>query len=237
MEIINLNTNNEAPEVGKLNVFQKIAGVVVSPSETMKAIAAKPTVIVPIIMFLLMPLALYILRYDLYEEFMRNITQMSLENSSANMTPEQIAAAVDMSVKIGIFSTPLSMMLNWLIGTAILFGIMKIFKGEGNFKQYLSVTGYAYVIMVVYYLLCIPVSYMTGTLMLNSSLALIVPHMKESLLYGILRGLDFFSLWYFLVIGIGAAAVSKVSKAKVYTVVGIIFIVSIAMAINTLKFM
>lgn len=239
MEMLNLNTNNGNEEVRQMNVFEKLAGVLVNPAETMKSIAAKPGVLIPMLIMVVAPLLLSLVQKDLYESFIRQISEASLaaNPAAAQMTQEQIQANLNLSVKIATYAAPVNVIVSWLLGTAILFGIMKIFKGQGSFKQYLSVTGYASVITAVSFLLTLAVSYVTGSVNLNSSLALLVPDMKGELLYGILRGLDLFIIWHYAVIAIGVSVLSKVGKAKVYSIVGLMFAVALFLGVSSYKFM
>ncbi|MCX7710952.1 MAG: YIP1 family protein [Clostridia bacterium] len=239
MEIINLNTNNQNPEIREMNVLQRMIGIIVNPVETMKSIAEKPTMLFAVILMAAAPALLYFLRASLYGDFMKYIMEMTMasSNSSAQVTPEQMQASIGIYTKLGPVIAGVGGLFGWFVGAAVLFGIMKIFKGQGTFKQYLSITAFASVIMSVYYLLSLALSYVTGTLLLNSSLALLVPDMKGELTYGLLRILDLFYVWHYAVIGIGVAVVSKVSKAKVYPVVAIVFIVSMLIGINSYKYM
>ena len=220
--------NNENQEVKGLNFFQRVTGIIVSPRETMKDLVRKPRILFPMLLMVLSVLLYQLLRFDLYKEFLKYVMQMSLQQQGMQISPEQLEASMGLYVIFGMAGAPLGAIIAWIAGSAILLGIMKIFKGEGSFKQYLSVTGYAYVIYLLYLLVSLGLSYSTGELYINDSPALFASGMKGTMLYGFLRGIGLFTVWQYIVAGIGVVELSKVSRAKVYSLMAI-FIVIVAL--------
>lgn len=245
MEEFNSNNNfyqgntDEYKDVEQISFIKRVIGIIFSPAETMKVLIAKPRILFPIILMIITTPAFYFLRFDLFKDYTKQIIEASLANNP-QITPETIQKAMPLYINLGLYGSPFGELLTWLVFAALLFGIMKLFKGEGNFKQYLSIVGYSYIIYFLYILLCTVVSYFSGSLLLNASATnitnLFVPDMKGSYVYGLLRGLDFFAIWRFIVIGIGTALVSKVSKAKVYSVISLIFIAVVLYGAMSLKF-
>ena len=236
--IVNLDEDSNAAKMG---FFQRVIGVIVSPSETMKDLIAKPRVLFATLLTALSMLGLYLIRFQMYKDFMKTTMELTLANSNKQLTPEQIQSAMPITVITGLIGTPIGSVLAWIVGAAILFGLIKLFKGEGKFKQYLAITGYAYVIMFLYILLSAIVSFFSGSLLLDSSVTnitnLFLPDLKGTYVYGVLRGIDFFTIWHYIVIGIGITLVSKLSKPKVYSIILIIYIASILIGANNLKLM
>ncbi|HEX9062536.1 MAG TPA: Yip1 family protein [Clostridia bacterium] len=244
MEEFNSNNNfhpgitDEYSDVEQKGFIKRVIGIIVSPGETMKVLIAKPRILFPIILMAVSMLGFYLLRFDLYKDFLKQAMEMQLANNP-NLTRESIESIMPITTVSGLIGAPFGVLLNWVIISAILFGIMKFFKGEGSFKQYLSITGYSYVIMFIFIILSAVSSYFTNSIMFNSSLTnitnLFMPDIKGSYLYGILRGVDFFTIWHYVVIGIGIALVSKVSKSKVYSVLSLIFIATVLIGAFNLK--
>jgi hypothetical protein len=243
MENLELNTAAEglSTDVENMNFFQRIIGIVVSPSKTMEYLIAKPKILFAILSTALGTLGLYAIRFPLYKDFLKQAMEISMANSSTKLTPDQIQQAIPMASIVGLVSTPITSLITWIIGAAVLFGLIKIFKGQGSFLQVASITGYAYVISLIYLIISLIVSFFTGSILFNSSLTnitnLFVPDLQGSFLYGVIRGIDLFTIWHYAVIGIGITLLSKIDKVKVWSIISIIYIATILIGANSLKIM
>ncbi|MDP9749865.1 MULTISPECIES: Yip1 family protein [Thermoanaerobacter] len=232
----NLELKNEE-QVKEMNFMQRVIGIIISPTETMKNLMEKPRILYPILAMVFGMVLLYLIRFPVFSEYIKNNVQMTLSQSGVSLTQEQIDAAVKMAPYMAMISTPINQLLTWFISTAIIFGLIKLFKGQGSFKQYLSITGYAYTITLLYILLSLVVSFFTGELTINSSLGLFAQSLKGSYIYGIMRSIDLFNIWYYVVIAIGVSLVSKISKAKACSIVALVYIGQILLQANSLKLM
>lgn len=231
-----LQTNNSTDEtiksdVKKMKPLQRIAAVIVSPAAAMKDIEVSPKVLLPILAMIIAPVLLMLVNLEAYKETLREYMSNMAEQIGTSMTPEQIDMQVNIGSITGLVSTPVTQVLLWILGTAILFGLMKAFKGQGGFKQYLSVTGYAFVITILSYAVITISSFLTGQFSLEvpvTSIASLLPvDLKGNFLYGMAKGFELFSIWQYVVIAIGAITVSKLESKKVYAVVSIIFIATL----------
>lgn len=221
-------TPENIPEVKSLSFFQRVIGIIVSPSETMKNLIAKPRILFPILAMALSMLALMIVTMPMLQEFTRQAVENQLAKAGQSATSEQLDAFARIGIISGMVSAPVATIAMWLAGAAILLGVIKIFKGEGSFKQFLSITGYAYVISMLYLILVTVLTLATGTYYAQSpvtSLATLLPSdMKGTFAYGFLSKIELFSIWQFIVITIGVTQVSKLSKNKVYSIMAVLFI-------------
>jgi hypothetical protein len=229
--------NNEGKQ--GMSFFQRITGVLVSPEKAMRDIAGRPGVLFPILMIALTPVVYTLLRFPLYMEYLRFTTEAAMNSSglNADTSAEQMELILKVGSITGIIGIAFGVLLTWLIGTAIIFGITRLFKGQGSFKQFMSVTGYAQVIMVVFYLISFGVSFFSGEYYFNSSLALFVPALKGSFIYGFLRSIDFFTIWQYAVAGIGISIVSGLGKVRIYTVIYVLYVLLALISAGTNKLM
>jgi len=231
MDNLNANVGGEAVVVSNMGFFQKIAGVIFSPGKTMRSIAERPKILFPLLLAAFSQVIVYLVRYPLYQDFMAETLKKSMEiqktKFNIELTPQQVDQALQIQSISSLVATPIMTLLVWLIGTAVVYGLLKAFKGQGKFKSYLAVTGYAYIITLLYQLIVIAVSFFTGSLYLMvplTSLASLLPaDMAGTFLFGVIKGIDLFSIWFYAVIAIGLAEASKVKKTTVYTIVGIVF--------------
>ncbi len=239
METVKFGIGNETPPTGKMNFLQRVVGIITSPAEVMKDLSEKPRILFPILVAALGTLIFYLLRLDLFKEFSTHVVELGLEQSNQAMTPQQVEAAKSMGWWITLIATPFTGLFQWFISATVMFGLAKLLKGEGKYKQYLSVVGYSSVVIVLSLLITFAVSFFTNSIMLDSSLAnltnLFAPGLKGSFLYGIIRGIDLFIVWQYCVIGIGIAVVSKLSKAKAYGIAALLCAVYILMSANSLR--
>lgn len=214
----------ETGEIRSMSLFQRVVGIIVSPAETMKSLINKPRIVLPIIMIAFGLIALYIIRLPLYKETLRSGIELALQNANIQMTPAQIDDKVNTGAILNLAGTPFGALIGWIIWASLIFALIKIFKGEGRYKQYLSVTGYSYVIIILYYVLSLIISLATNTLAIDlritSAANLLPAGTKDTLpfLYGILSGVEVFAIWRLVVTGIGLKLLSKLSSIKVYSI-------------------
>lgn len=221
-----------------LSFFQRIISTFTSPGKLMSDLAAKPRILFPAIMIAFAQLALYIIRLPLYKDFLRKSAIASSELTESlmgtEMTPEMIERSVSAGTIQSYFTTPLGSLFAWLFITVVFFAIFKITGSNGKFKQFLSITGYAYIISVLYIIITFIASFFTGSLHLDmplTSLAtLLSTDMKGNFLYGMLKGVDVFGIWYYTVIAIGLTAITDLKKTTVYSIVAGVFIVGLIIA-------
>lgn len=233
MSDLQTNITGEEVTIKKMGFLQRVAGVITSPGKVMENLAARPRILFPLFLIAFAQLALYMIRLPLYQDFLRKTmqatSQLTESLTGVTMTPELMEQALSRSVSQSIITTPIGSLFYWLLITVIFFAIFKIAGAQGKFKQYLSVTGYAYVITALYLLITLCVSYFTGSLHLDMPLTSIAnvfgEGMKGSFVFGLLKGLDVFSIWYYAVMAIGLQAVSGFKKRTVYGIVAAIFII------------
>lgn len=234
---INQETPTETP-----GFLKRLLWVFTSPGKLMASLAQRPKVLLTLILAAIPLDLLYYLQMPLFKDFLRNTMIQQSESSymqslGVEMTPEMIEAQLPTQIIATLITTPLGAIIMLLVSALICFAIFRIMGGEGKFKAYLSVVSHANVITVLYTLLLIPITYITGTLNLTSSITslstLVSKDAVSPMLYSILNSLDLFSIWYYIVAAIGMTAVSKLKKKNVYIVVAVLFVISTIITIYT----
>lgn len=232
---VNYQADNNEVAVKKMSFLQRLVGVLLSPGTVMENLAERPRVLFGILASLLAMPLFYLLRLPLYINYLRDTAIKAIpfnkERLGVETTPEMIEQQLPFSAVIGIIGVAFMGIVMLLIITLIFFAIFKIMGGQGKFKAYLSVTGYAYVITILYFIVTAIASFFTGSLHDTTpltSLANLLPQdMKGQFLYGMANGVDIFGIWYYAVIAIGMAKVSKINKTYVYGAVCIVFIIGL----------
>lgn len=231
---VTVNNLYEEAAVEQPGFFKRLLWVFTSPGKLMASLAEKPRILFWMIFGSLPMEILYIVRMPLFKDMLRktSLAQSDLyEAYGLEMTPEMVEASLPSAITMGLITTPLAMLGGFLLTALIFFAIFKLMSGQGKYKAYLSVVVHANIITVLYTLLLIPISYITGSFHESApltSLATLAPvDMAGTAFYTFLASIDIFKIWYYVVLAIGFCAVSKLKKKHVYIATGVIFLVGI----------
>jgi hypothetical protein len=169
MSDLQIRTINEDVSVEQPGFFKRLLWVFTSPGKLMAALAEKPRVLFWLIVGAIATDIKYLIRMPLFKDTLRQqaLAQAQsgfYESLGIEMTPEMIEASLPSSVNIGLISVPLTFIASFLLSALIFFAILKLLGGKGKYKGYLSVVVHANIILVLYTLLVIPISYITGSL-------------------------------------------------------------------------
>jgi Yip1 domain. len=212
----------------QLGFLKRIFGVFFWPGKTMECLSERPRILFPLLFVAITNAAMILSVLPMYKEYMRSILEAQSARMGTALTPEQYDRAINIAVFSSPFSVAAGVAAKLVIGSLILWGIIKIFKGQGNFKQVLSVTGYAVGMISVLSIIAKVVQIrLTGVFdtMSYTNLAVLMPKMDGNFFYGMAKFLDVFSIWQYAVIAIGVASVSRLPKKKAYMIVGAIFVI------------
>ncbi|RCX12221.1 Yip1-like protein [Anaerobacterium chartisolvens] len=235
MSDFQISTEGSVEMGNKMGFFQRVLGVIASPSRTMENLCGKPRILFPILAMIFGMAALYALRFPLYQDTIRPAMEAAIIQQGTPVSEEQMDMIVTSGAIGGMVALPFTALFMWIAMTALIFAAVKIFKGKGSFKQYCSITGYAYVIMLLYFVLTLVASFFTNSIQLDTSLLalkkLVAPGVLTdgfagSFVSALLKSFDFFGIWQYVVISIGVAYASKMSMKKSYIIVFTLFIAS-----------
>ncbi len=241
MSELQVTTMNKEGSSVQPGFFKRLLWIFTSPGRLMTALSEKPKVLICMIIGALAMDIKYIVRMPLYKDMLRQAALAQAQSGlyeayGIEMTPQMIEESLPTSMIAGLIAGPLTVILiNFLLVALIFFAILKLMGGQGKFKAYLSVMVHANMIMVLYTLLVIPISYVTGSLhetpTLTSLATLLSSDQAGTLVYSILSAIDVFAIWYYMVLAIGFAAVSKLKKKYVYAVTAGIFLIGIIISV------
>ncbi len=222
-------------EKPKLSFFKRVGNIIVAPKRTMDDLKERPRILFPFVLISITYLLYLVIHFSLYNEYMleaaKRSQQVMYEYAGVTYTQEALEQLAKVQSITGLVTAPIGAVIGWIIGAAILFGTVKIFRGEGRFKQYLSVTGYAHVILALYTLIKIIVTFFSGTLYLDTPLvslgALFGGGSRQGFLYAVACGIDLYSIWFYCVIAVGVATVSGLGKKKSYIIMAVLFVLTL----------
>jgi len=202
------------------NTLQRIAGVLMSPAQTFEDVARRPDVVFPLLIIVAISVITTLLivpRVDFAATYREAF-------ESANMPPQQMERSIRIAAAFGkaiAYFGPLLQVVAFAVIGGVLLIAFRVFGGEGDFKQAFSVTLYSWMP------LCIKSVLATGVLLtkktmtlvdlanpLRSNLAFLADMKGRPILFSLLGSLDLFTIWTLVLVIIGFAAISRLSRVR-----------------------
>ncbi len=219
----------------KPNPFQRIVGVLISPDETFASIARQPDWIVPLLIMLVLSMAGGILiaqRVD-FTELAREAMESSPQ--TAQIPADRLESTIRFTaaiMKVGTYSAPVISIIFLLIVAGVLLLAFRIFGGEGNFVQAFSVTVYAWYPRLIKGLVALVVLLSRKSMSvfdlqnpLLSNLGFLFDPKTHPLQFALGISLDLFSIWSLILLIIGFATISRLTRARSAVIVVSLWIV------------
>ncbi len=239
MSDLQVRNFSEEIAVKRPGFFKRLFWLFMAPGKLMNELAEKPRVLFWMffwpIAFVLPSIIQWPLYLDMLRKEMANSSDYMESLLGIEMTPEMIEQSVQQGSVSGLITTGVMMLVSAVLMALIFFAIFKIFGGKGKFKAYLSVVVHSNIIIVLYSLLLIPISYLTNDLHqsipLTSLGTLVSAEDVSPALLGLLVKLDIFAIWRYAVMGIGFASVSQMKKKTVYIITGAIFLIGVIVGV------
>jgi hypothetical protein len=205
------------------STFGRLAGVLVSPTKTFKAIAEKPTWAVALLILVVIGVLTGVLMSGRVD--WADVTRDSLEAQGQELPEEQLDRIIDFQEKAGpalmIGGSLVAQPLVYMLLALVFMVVFKMLGGDLNFLRSFSVILHGMMPRAVMGLLSIPVilgkdefgfeELKDGTV-LTSNLGAFAPEDAGTALVALLSSVDLFSLWVLALLIIGYGTVAKVSK-------------------------
>ncbi len=229
----------------QLSNTEAMSGVITAPGETYETIANTPKKnywILPVIIFIIVNLVatfLFMSDKELVDKTMEKQKEAMREQFDKNvkegkMTQEDANKAMESMNPAGIFFKalafggavigPIIMLL--LLSVVYLLGL-KIMKAQFDFTNVLNVVGLALLIVAIGNLISIVISVLKGDMTTVGPGLLFNEESVGKKVYGLLTKLDVFSLWFYIVVAIGLAKISRIEVVKTVSLVFGVWIVYI----------
>ena len=206
--------------------IERIIGALFSPDETFRDIAAKPDILIPLVIILVLSTIVGIVLAPRLE-FDSLRTQMAAKNP--NLAPEDIDRMVKMAGAIGkvsSYASPILVACSFVIIAAVLLLAFRLFGGEGTFRQAFSITIYAWIPRVIQSVILTVIISIKGTADVNdvptlvrSNPAVFVDMADHPVLFSFLSTFDLFTIWTVVLLIIGFAYMSRFTRARSATII------------------
>lgn len=202
--------------------FARLVNVLLSPDEAFASIARRPDWLVPLLLFMAISLVSgYVFAHHV--DFAAPVREQM--EAQGKLTSDQINAQVKVISafsKVFAYCSPLIAVIVFLVAAAVLMLAYRMMAGEGDFRQYFSVTLYAWVPQIIQSVIMTVILSLRSELtsagdlptLVRSNLAFLVDMHEHQVLFSFLSSLDVFTIWSLVLMIIGFAHVSRFSKQK-----------------------
>jgi len=229
-------------EENELSVSDKLIGVFTEPAKTFEQISKTQIKVVdwliPVFVFIVaVALSTIIMqtnpqiKYSLLDKQMETI-QKSLDNavSSGRITQDQadeqlekIRERMETGGPMMLFPQVMGIVIFsfiiFFIISGFFYGITKFFlKGTGNFNAALVAYGLPFHILTVQTILQVIIALLLGKIISDLSLATLLGVDKTNIGGFLLSKLDAFTIWFYVIVGIGFAKMFKSDNVKKYVI-------------------
>lgn len=214
----------QQPAAPHRSFVQRLTGVLFSPDETFADIVAKPNVLAPLMLMLVISIVSAVLlvpRMD-FDTMIRD--QLERSGKAATMSAGDLDRAARMGssfAKLIGYTSPVLSIVIWVLMAGVLLITFRLFGGQGNFAQAFAVTLYAWMPLLVKGILGVIIAMTKSTLnpeematLVASNPAVLVDLHTHQVLFSLLSSIDLFTIWSIVLLIIGFAHVARTSKAR-----------------------
>jgi membrane protein, antimicrobial resistance system len=225
---VDLETAPPPPPAESKGFAQRLGGVLFSPDETFRDIAARPDIFKPLLMLFIVSIISAILIIPRIDFAATVRDKLESSPRSASMSPGDMDRAVRMGTAFGKalgYASPALAIVIWAIIAGVVLIAYRLFGGEGTYTQAFAVTLYAWIPLIIKSIITTVVAFTKTSIDANQMATLVTSNpaflvdMKEHLVaFSFLSSIDLFAIWSLVLFIIGFAHVARVTKAKSATV-------------------
>ena len=251
-----MTTDSSAPAPAsaepKPNPFARMIGALFSPNETFASIARRPDWVVPLLVIVLIGyVSTFLIMPRMDWDAIVAMQEEQIKAKNPNMSQEQLEQVEKMTKaggKVFGWVAPVIAVIWYVIVALVLLLAFRLLGGEGTFGKAFSATLYAWMPSVLNGIVLTIVIVARGGLVdptqmatvVKSNPAFLVDMKAQPVLFALLSSIDVFTIWTVVLLIIGFAALSRVSKAKATAIVIPLWVVCILIkligpALQTLK--
>lgn len=208
-----------------------ILDIYFAPRKVFTALKEKPRWILPLVIVLVVVALTAVLTVNLareeitmrQEEVMRERGLSEEQLEQARQFTQGPVAVISGALSAAIFTVILI-----LIFTVVTNLFVPLFGGESGFKKIFSVICFSALVVVPSAILKLIMIAITKSPYVTTSLAMFATGLgKDTIVYQLLAGFDFFIIWEMILVSIGISITNGIPKKNAYMLVFIIWLVSI----------
>ena len=215
---------------GKPNPVERMVEVITAPVATMRSIAARPDILVPLLTIVILSIVtswLIAPRIDFVTE-MR--AQMAERKVPAQVVEQQIGFLEKSQQFMMPVMSALSPVFLAIIAGVLLLGF-RLMGGGGDYKQAYSIVTYSWIPAMLKGLVATGIILMREDPLPASRLPSVVPTnlgflfspLENPTIYTLASAVDLVTIWMLILISLGFAFAARVSRAKSFAIVFVIW--------------
>jgi len=199
----------------RLSLPTRIVGVITSPGETFRSVAAHPQWLGVLAVQLVVTALAFFLFFSTEVGQAAYVDQaVSNIESFGQTVSDEMYEGIRRQSDYARYIQPVTIFifgpLVVALVAAILYGVFAVLGGEAAYKQVLAVVAHAGIVTTLQPLFTLPLNYQRQTMSSATNLAVFLPMLEEgSFLASLLGVVDLFYIWYAVVLAIGLAAVYR----------------------------
>ena len=222
----------------KISVLEKLGLIFTNPVKVFKNITFFPDWITPIVLIIVFSIASSFFVYDLQIDAQEKkiLSNENIPEQQKEIIAERFDEARNSDTRM---IQPIIGIIIFIFGSfALVAGVFLvtgkyILGGEADFKTLLAVYGWGYLVAIPESIIKIPLMLAKNSIHVYTSLAILFdPSEADTILFKIANAVDVFSLWRVVLWAIGFGIVFKFSQGRSYTVVGVLYVIYIAIYIG-----
>jgi len=239
-EEASIGAEPEAAPPAALSPFARIAGIFVSPVETMRDIARRPDFLVPLLLVIIVSMAATAVAMR-HIDFAADI-RASFEDSGRKMSAEQTARAMKWGVTIGktaAWASPVMLPAWWAIYAGIVMMLFRMFGADMTYGQSFAVKVYSVLPGLLRGIITAIVVSTRGTVsarsmatIVRSNAGFLVDVQAHPVLFTLLTSLDVFTLWALVLSIIGYAYAANVSRTRAALAIESLFLFGLFLSVG-----
>lgn len=238
-----IDTTAPAPAPATKNSFQRIAGVFFAPVETFADIARRPDILIPLLVIVVIGyIGIFIALPHLDWDAMVATQAEMVKKQNPNMSDADIAQMGKFAKALGtasMYVAPFLVIIGYAIVALVVWGACRIMGGEGDYKQAFSTTLYAHfprtllgIIGAIVVMLRGKVDPSQMATVVKSSPAFLVDMQDQPVLFTLLASLEIFQIWTIVLLIIGFAALTKLSRAKTAAIILSLWVITLVVKVG-----
>ncbi|HEY8420593.1 MAG TPA: Yip1 family protein [Thermoclostridium sp.] len=213
----------------KMNIFQRIGNLIFNPKKLFSYTARKPTILFPVVILCILSLVTQLLLMEQYQGTYTDLFYNATKTAGGEISVDQAENMAKWFAIGTVASTPVILVITWLITTLILYLVFRLAGCEKGLKKYFSMVAYISIISVLGQLLHSIYVYFTGesilTAQVTSLASLISSETVGSFLYGIAKNIEVFNIWTYILYGVGFVYTGGAKKQRAYIITAVLFVI------------
>jgi len=213
----------------QMSIIQRIKNLFVCPDKLMDYIKNTPNIIFPMLVIVFFNIGVIFIKFNQFKIFIKDELSLALQGDTIVVTDQLINIMALLAPLLSI----LVFFISILLSTIIFYSFVKILKGEGYFKQYVSVILYSSIVNMIGFIILLILSMYTGKFLFSTNVSIFqifditLANNYFTMFLNKLNISNILGLWQYILIAVGVVNISKINKKYVYLFTSVVYAVTL----------